>query len=93
MDDGSKCIDRKGRINGFIISTQCFTFEDVTKFSYFLLGRFGIQSSVIKQRSGHIIRINSKSVNRFITIVRPYITTDLLYKISSSKTPLNRKTP
>lgn len=93
MDDGSKCVDNKGKINGFILSTQCFTFESVTKFSYFILGRFGLHSTILKQNKGYIVRISSKSVNRFISIVKPYITTDLLYKISSSKTPLNRETP
>lgn len=93
MDDGSKCVDSKGKINGFIFSTQCFTIEEVTKFSYFLLGRFGLYNSIILQNSGYIIRISSKSVAKFISLVKPYITTDLLYKISSSKTPLNRETP
>lgn len=93
MDDGSKCVDNKGKINGFILSTQCFTIEEVTKFSYFLLGRFGLYTSIIQQNSGYVIRINSRSVAKFISLVKPYITTDLLYKISSSKTPLNRETP
>ena len=93
MDDGSKCVDNNGKINGFILSTQCFTFESITKFSYFLLGRFGLHSTIIKQNKGYVVRISSKSVTKFISIVKPYITIDLLYKISSSKTPLNRETP
>lgn len=93
MDDGSKCIDSKGKINGFILSTQCFTIEELTKFSYFLLGRFGLYNSIIIQKLGYAIRISSRSVAKFISLVKPYITTDLLYKISSSKTPLNRETP
>ena len=93
MDDGSKCIDSKGKINGFILSTQCFTIEELTKFSYFLLGRFGLYNSIIIQKPGYAIRISSRSVAKFISLVKPYITTDLLYKISSSKTPLNRETP
>lgn len=93
MDDGSKCVDAKGKINGFVLSTQCFSFEEISKFSYFILGRFGLYSTVIKQNEKYILRISSKSVTRFISIVKPYITIDLLYKISSSKTPLNRENP
>ena len=93
MDDGSKCVDSKGKINGFILSTQCFTIEELTRFSYFLLGRFGLYNSIIRQNTGYVIRISSRSVAKFISLVKPYITTDLLYKISSSKTPLNRETP
>ena len=93
MDDGSKCVDSKGKINGFILSTQCFTIDELTRFSYFLLGRFGLYNSIIQQNTGYVIRISSRSVAKFISLVKPYITTDLLYKISSSKTPLNRETP
>ena len=93
MDDGSKCVDSKGKINGFILSTQCFTIDELTRFSYFLLGRFGLYNSIIRQNTGYVIRISSRSVAKFISLVKPYITTDLLYKISSSKTPLNRETP
>ena len=93
MDDGSKCVDSKGKINGFILSTQCFTIEELTRFSYFLLGRFGLYNSIIRQNTRYVIRISSRSVAKFISLVKPYITTDLLYKISSSKTPLNRETP
>ena len=93
MDDGSKCTDNNGKINGFVLSTQCFTAEEVNNFSYFLLGKFGLYSSMVKQHSGYVIRISSRSVSKFISLVKPYITTDLLYKISSSKTPLNRETP
>ena len=93
MDDGSKCVDSKGKINGFILSTQCFTIEELTRFSYFLLGRFNLYNSIIRQNTRYVIRISSRSVAKFISLVKPYITTDLLYKISSSKTPLNRETP
>lgn len=86
MDDGSKSCDNNGKINGFIISMENFTFEEINNFSYFLLGRFQLQSSVIKSTCGYILRISSKSVDRFISIVKPYITSDLLYKISSNKT-------
>ena len=93
MDDGCKSTDDNGKINGFVLSTQSFSYEDNLKFSYFLLGRFNLQTSLIRQKSGYVIRISSKSVKRFILIVKPYITKDLLYKISPSKTPLNRETP
>lgn len=91
MDDGSKSCDSNGKINAFLLSTNAFSEEEISKFSLFLLGRFGLYSTVIKTSSGPLLRIKSNSVQRFINIVKPYIIDSLTYKISSSKTPLNRE--
>lgn len=91
MDDGSKCCDSTGKINGFILSTNSFTKEEIENFSIFLLGKFNLYSSVVSSNGKYVLRIKSKSVSRFINIVKPYIIDSLKYKISSIKTPLNRE--
>lgn len=83
MDDGSKDTDKYGNIEGFIFSTNCFTIEELKTFKGFLLGKFGLHCTVIEK--SHLIRIQAKSVERFIYLVKPYITSDLLYKISPQK--------
>lgn len=91
MDDGSKCCDSTGKINGFILSTNSFTKEEIENFSLFLLGRFSLYSSVVNSNGKYVLRIKSKSVSRFINLIKPYIIDSLKYKISSFKTPLNRE--
>lgn len=84
MDDGSKTVDSKGNINGFIISTQSFTKEENIKFIGFLKGKFDLNCTYIP--SNNVIRVSANSVNRFIYLVSPYIIDTLKYKISPIKT-------
>lgn len=84
MDDGSKCVDNKGNIIGFILSTNNFTTKEVEQFSWFLYSKFGLNNSILK--SSNSIRIKAESINKFIYFVKPYITSDLMYKICPNKT-------
>lgn len=84
MDDGSKCTDYKENISGFIISTNSFTIKEVEQFSWFLYSKFQLKNSILK--SSNSIRISKESVTRFIYLVKPYITNDLMYKICPNKT-------
>ena len=92
MDDGSKT-EQNGKINGFILSTNGFTWEEAQLFTKFLLGRFNLECSVNKCQNKPIIRIHYSSVNRFINLVKPFILSSFNYKICPSKTPLNGEIP
>lgn len=81
MDDGST-VFYKGKPNGFILCTDCFTYEDVLKFAGFLSGRFNLNCVVFLSNKKPRIRIQKSSVNHFIQIVKPYICDNLLYKIA-----------
>lgn len=86
MDDGSKSC-HNGKINGFILSMQGFSKEEIEHFKWFILGKFHLQSTVTLQNELPILRISNSSVNTFINLIKPYIIDSLKYKISPSKTP------
>lgn len=85
MDDGSK-VCSNGKIEGFILSMQSFSVEEVEYFKWFIFGRFHLQATVILQNGMPILRISKTSVNTFINLVKPYIIDSLKYKISPFKT-------
>lgn len=83
MDDGSKSVDENGNINGFILSTQSFSYEENIRFIGFLKGKFNLDSTYIK--SNNTIKIKTNSVKRFISTIEPYLIDSMKYKISPSK--------
>lgn len=84
MDDGS-AIFSDGKVESFVLCTDCFSKNEVIKLAGFIEGRFGLNCTVHDSNSGPRIRIKKSSVNRFIQIIKPYICDSLLYKIGLSK--------
>lgn len=89
MDDGSYDITT----NSFIINTQCFTREDLEKFTELLDRKFGLKFTI---KTDHCLYLRHESNEIFKTILLKYNECpDMLYKIGvcRRKTPLNRETP
>lgn len=84
QDDGT--LDRRSKYHWNIrIATYCFPYEDCVLLSDAVRQNFGIETSVCRcQMRGKMyyqLYVPSKSMNRFIEVVKPYIHPDYAYKI------------
>jgi hypothetical protein len=78
MDDGSlKSQYHRARV----INTQCFSDIDLKRLQHMLLKKFSINTTLRKQKEGKQIYIPSTEIERFVSIVRPYIVPSMEYKI------------
>src|SRR3989338_5540333 len=76
MDDGSlKSQFHKARI----INTQCFKISDLQRLQGMLLKKFNIPTTLRRQKEGSQIYIPSQSVERFVSLVKPYIIPSMEY--------------
>ena len=78
MDDGSI---KSNHHRALIINTQCYSDPDLHRLQKTLLGKFGIATSLRKQKEGKQIYILSSSVQEFVNIIRPYIIPEMEYKL------------
>ena len=86
MDDGSRRFKKyKNRtyIN-YTFSTHSFPFEDQSRLVQALRDNLSIHANIQKDRSNYILYIRSKSGNRFVNLIRPYIHPCFDYKIQNS---------
>ena len=74
MDDGSKSY------RALYLNTQKFTVEEQKKLSLILDEKFGIRSSLNKDKKYYRLRIAVASVGRFLEIIRPYLLPMFCYK-------------
>lgn len=76
----------------YSISTNCFSEEDLKIIVDTMKSKFDLTFRI---HSNHTIRLQKADVNKFISLIKPYIHSDCLYKlkIDSPKTPLNGETP
>lgn len=72
MDDG--CKNQKS----YNLNLQCFTEKELIDFSYFLKRKFGLDFIVKKDRTMYL---RYKSIQLFESLIKPYITSDMQYKI------------
>lgn len=87
MDDGSN--------NGtnITLNTHSFTISEQKRLQDLLLNKFGIITTLVKDRSKYKIAIGYHEYDKFINIVRPYVIKPMNYKISSPRNdlPLNKR--
>lgn len=79
--------------NGYSISTNCFSNEDIDIIIDVLKKKFDI---TFTKHSNNVIRVGVKgNKNKFIELIKPYIHKDCYYKLhlDPPKTPLNEETP
>ena len=76
MDDGG------WTKTGIHLNTNSFTKEDVLRLINILQEQYGLQCSL---HSRNRIYIKAKSCSKFIDIVRPYIHSDMSYKLRPKK--------
>ena len=92
MDDGT-CKSYKSKNRTYVFNTQSFPKEDqapkptrspIKKLIKALSNNFRIHATIQKQRSYYILYIRSKSTNRFVDLISPYIPPCFDYKIQRS---------
>jgi hypothetical protein len=72
MDDGYKSK------NGYYLSTNSFTIEDINKTRKYLFNKYDIESSIDKNNR---IYIFAKSINTFNKLISEYIIETMKYKL------------
>ena len=72
MDDGSL----KSKLHrARIINTQCFNESDLKRLQDMLLKKFNINTTLRNQKEGKQIYIPSTDIQKFVSIIKPYIQT------------------
>lgn len=89
MDDGSI---KSRHHKALILNTQCFDAASLQRLQVALLENFRIQTIQRKQKEGRQIYILSKSVDQFLTIIRPYVLKGMEYKLGKSRVNTIAKT-
>ena len=72
MDDGNKMA------NGYAISTNCFSEEEILNFRKFLFEKFDLETSMFKN---HVLYIKAASAKKFKSLILPYMHKSMLYKL------------
>jgi len=76
MDDGCK------NQNSYNLNLQCFETDNLYEFVEFLRQKFNLEFLVKKDKT---LYLRYKSVSAFENLILPYLTSDMIYKISSSR--------
>jgi len=76
MDDGSRD-GKQARIN-----TQRFTKDEHSVLRTFLSAKFGVETTINKDREYCRLRITGSSMEQFASLIRSHLTSDMLYKLS-----------
>lgn len=79
MDDGT---NELGPQRALRINTQCFTLRENQKLQRILQAKFGIKTTLNRDRNYYRFRIARESMPKLRSLVMPYIIPDMLYKIS-----------
>lgn len=75
MDDGYKYQ------KGLYLCTESYSFAENVFLKEMLIKKFKLDVSIHKHSNGHRIYISSKSKDKLISLVKPYIINPFLYKI------------
>jgi hypothetical protein len=75
MDDGA------WTKSGFYLHTKGFTFLETYRLVAMLHYRFSLDCSVQDHDGKPVIYIKAKSMNLFISLVRPYFHSSMMYKL------------
>jgi len=78
MDDGS--IKSKHH-RALILNTQCYAEPDLKRLQDVLLKKFGIQTKLRPQKEGKQIYILSDTVEKFVSLIRPFMLPEMEYKL------------
>ena len=82
MDDGS-ALFRKAR-RYYVFNTHSFPIEDQEILVHALKANFEIDATIQKHYSYYMLYIRSKSTERFVDLIRPYIHPCFSYKIQNN---------
>ena len=84
MDDGSN----NGR--NITLNTHNFSVTEQRSLQNFLLNKFGVVTTLVKDRSKYKIAIGHNEYDKFLNIVRPFVISSMNYKISSPRNDLSQ---
>ena len=73
MDDGSKA-----RQSGYILCTNCFSYESLLIIQEFFLEKFNIKVNI---QASHQIYITASGKEKFKNLIEPYIIPSMKYKL------------
>ena len=82
MDDGSN----NGR--NITLNTHSFSVFEQKVLQNFLLNKFGVLTTLVKDRSKYKIAIGSYEYSKFMKIVRPFVIPSMSYKVFSPRNDL-----
>lgn len=75
MDDGSSTPE------GFYLNTHSYSYEENVILQNILLIKFNIICKIHKHGQQYKLYITAQSFNVFITLVKPYFNSSMLYKL------------
>ena len=78
MDDGSRGARTP---KGLVFNTSCFSEEEQCKLQGILAEKFGVKTSIHRIGKGFQIYIKAESFDKFVSLVSPYMVTQMRYKI------------
>ena len=82
MDDGSI---KSAESKGVIFNTQAFKLVDIERLCAVLHEQHGLIATPRRQREGHQIYVSGKSFEAFTDLVKPYVITEMNYKLPSAR--------
>jgi len=83
MDDG-QIKSRKHR--ALLINSQCFSKKDLGLLQKALKDKFGIETTLKKEKTGYRLYLLSKTISSFLSIINPYILPSMRYKLGRINT-------
>ena len=82
MDDGSNTKE------SYTISTHCFSMQDQLRIADFFKRKYGIATTIVKDRSKFKIAIGRHEYQKLSTMIEPYIISSMNYKICNPRNDL-----
>ena len=86
MDDGSPSYTNYNNLCGFTLATMCFSDRELNLIQTFFKEKFGINTTLYKNRS---VYIKADSREKFLSLISGYIPKCMEYKISRKKIKKN----
>ena len=83
MDDG-QIKSKKHR--ALLINSQCFSKNDLKLLQDALKNKFGIETTLKKEKTGYRIYLLSKTIHKFLAVIKPYIIPSMEYKLGRINT-------
>ena len=79
MDDGT---NELGHSRCLRINTQCFSLEDQLRLIQILQEKFGIITTLNRDKDRFRLRVKKESMEKLIRLIEPYIIKEMYYKIA-----------
>src|SRR4030066_1172253 len=78
MDDGQV---KSKKHKALLINSACFSKNDLKLLQDALKNKFGIETTLKKEKTGYRIYLLSKTIHKFLAVIKPYIIPSMEYKL------------